>query len=252
MPYRRSTKRTYGGPSRASSFKRTKMAYKPMAFTPMRRPYARLAPAASLETKSVDQNLNLFFDNAYSSNSCLSLLNGIYQGNGPYERVGRKVYLKSLRFNYIIEPFTNNPLDGISSDRLRLSIVLDRKPQSSIPTYDTIFSSQKNDGNKTSDIESFPNMYTTDRFRILHDRHFSTGRIDGGATQAIGRLNMDASELTGTGTIKLNLAQLFKSASLGIADIESGAIYLVLASTSATLANAAWQMHGGFRLTYTD
>lgn len=131
-----------------------------------------------------------FYDNVYAHAAvqpdfidCQHLTEGMVaptQGAGPSNRVGRKIFLKSLELDFQAEWVGLN-LDVSASDlqmrhleAFRLLIVLDKQwngaSGSTKQDLDLIMSELGTDGNAVAAINSFPNLENSQRFKILTDK----------------------------------------------------------------------------------
>lgn len=161
-----------------------------------------------------------FIDTAHvqvvNTTPALTLLNGCAPGTGASDRIGRKIVIKSVSIKGYIYPDTtatfNNP---------KLCLVWDRQPSAVAPVFTDIFDQVGGISSPFCPI----NLDNSRRFRILWSQVFD---ITGGAT------------VTGSSAKfidfykKLNLTTVYNSGSAGtIADIESGALYLVFVGSQA-------------------
>jgi len=100
------------------------------------------------------------------------LLNGLQAGTGSFNRIGRKVHLKTLRLKGCVE-FASTPsaVGAESSNFLRMVVVWDQQPSGgTIPTWDTVFGITDQNGNESSTILSPLRYDNMDRFKVLKDK----------------------------------------------------------------------------------
>lgn len=123
------------------------------------------------EIKGVDTALAVSpIPSDVNTNTAIIMLNGINQGSGSFNRVGRKVYPKSIRItgqaelNAKLEPTTSN----YYGMKLRIVLVWDKQPNASaIPTYDVIFGHTDAIGNETANLNDKIRYDNMQRFKIL-------------------------------------------------------------------------------------
>lgn len=144
-------------------------------------------------------------------------LNDILQGAGAYQRVGQKVVLKSFAFKCNLELGGTPPVMGNG----RIMIIYDRQPNGAFPSISDILSINVSTAPVfTSGI----NMSKKSRFTILTDQY----------------IDLDTDAL-GTKTVSLfrnniNLETEFSANGGTIADISTGALYLVAIGSYANFA----------------
>lgn len=94
----------------------------------------------------------------------ITLLNGISEGTGPSERIGRKVCMKSITLKGWLAPVDARvPLSGMH----RIMVVHDNAPNGSTPALTAILAQAR--------PEAPMNMSNTKRFRIVLDNAFVSG-----------------------------------------------------------------------------
>lgn len=100
-------------------------------------------------------------------------VNVITQGTGFYERLGRKISMKSLQIFgqlRVAAPLGINP----QVVNIRMAVVYDRQPNGAIPSFNTIFSAVTTAGEIGAATVMAPvNLTQTSRFRILRDKTWS-------------------------------------------------------------------------------
>lgn len=181
----------------------------------------------AIEKKAVDVNSAPTIGNGATWSGPF-LLNGISQGTGVQQRVGRKTTLKSLMMRW-------NCGDGASFQRIwRWALVYDREPQGALPVALDIFS--------LDSINGLNNLDNSDRFMILHDEYpvEKNGYIatfGGGTAGTVNPVNYAGKhyvKFPGNG-----LECTWSNAATGlIADCHTGALYIMFvtqASASGTM-----------------
>jgi len=258
-----SGKRKYSGPSRKDNYTRPRRsgAYKPSSATISRRStgYVSRPRAKYGEVKGVDILLTQSpIVNTTNSNTNIACLNLVPPGSASYNRIGRKIYNKTIRlrgsakFQYAVEATT---LDT-TGNYLRMVLVWDKQPASgSIPSWDTIFGYTDQAGSEASTILSPLRYDNMDRFKVLKDCIYHQPVQ---ATPA----------LTGTQNFVENFVHFDEYVKLGnretvfsgqtspasIADISSGALYVCWRACNNTAATSIVVVESTSlaRLRYTD
>lgn len=133
--------------------------FKKMAVTPT----AIMRSRRGEEVKSVDVLKTITsFDDA----GAFVLLNGIVEGSSYYQRIGRRIRMKSV----LVEG--NIIIDGTVStvaDYLRIILVYDRQPNGSTPVLSDLLLDQNQAGSTEARSISGLNYNNMSRFRILRD-----------------------------------------------------------------------------------
>lgn len=224
---------------------------------------AAAAKAASYkkEIKGMDTKITMTGSSVIATTGTsddITVLNLVQQGAGSWNRVGRKIFPRSVRIKGSVTVGSTISAGGFQTgNRIRFILVWDRNPNSgSIPKFDDIFGIKDQSGTESSTITSPVKYDNMDRFTILKEWNI---------------VSNPCSSVTGTagGTV-INFAQFdefykFKggnkyetvfsgqSTPMTIADISSGALYLVY---RAEINNAdsiiAIDSETFARLRYTD
>ena len=146
-----------------------------MAMSSVRR--ARSLNASLPEKKGVDTAIGPITTvlSTTNTNGDCFVLNLVQQGAGSWNRVGRKIHLKSLKYciegNLVATPSGGGQLSG--SD-LRIVLVWDKQPSgNAIPTFDEIFGRTIQDGTESCQFIDPPRYDNMDRFKVLRDKKFS-------------------------------------------------------------------------------
>lgn len=168
---------------------------------------------------------------ALNTTVTFNLLNAIVPGSNQWNRIGRKVLMKSLTFNYAIQD-TETPATAVPSNQLRALIVYDRQPNAAAPTYADIIQTVTAAGGTASDVMGFPNLSNQHRFKIIRDYQWKFGPS---LAQAPALTGFPDHEYTGHKSplqqvdyIPLNLLEHFNTGTAGtVADITTGSLYLV-------------------------
>jgi len=252
-PFVASGKRKYSGSNGGAQKK-----YKSTAV--VKRPSSKVyVPRQRMgEVKGLDTLLSLNpIINTTGTNGSIFVLNLVPPGSASFNRVGRKIYNKSLRlkgsFLFVTAP-TATTSDQLGS-YIRMVVVWDKQPSSgSIPTFDSIFGVTAQDGTESTTLLSPLKYDNMDRFKILKDCTYVSNPdvvIGGGTT------NQNERIVTFDEYLKLGGRETVfsgQSATQTIADISSGGLYVIFranGNTALTNFNAV-NADSIARLRYTD
>ena len=193
-----------------------------------------------------------------NTNAQIFVLNLIVPGNGSWNRQGRKVTMKSLRFYGIVDTTIGKTLSSeIQGGTVRFCIVYDKQPSGSLPTFDTIFVNTAADGTETSSFLSPLRYDNTDRFVVLRDWRKSFNAANAWATAA-GTDSLSIQEPFDEYVKLPNLQTVYsgQSAPRTITDISSGALYFICRADTGGGATGLFQARinaGSFcRLRYIE
>lgn len=160
------------------------------------------------------------------------LLNGIDEGTGPSQRVGRRIKLKSLSLNY----YLSSPVTLTATDLLRVMVVRDKDCNGSIFTLgDLLLDSSTGFG-----IISQYNPDNLDRFHVYYDQ-----------VQVVASLNGVNGQVTYKNIqFPINDAfTTFSGSGSTVSDISTNSIYLILIGsqssasvTSCLINNLRWYL----------
>lgn len=209
------------------------------------------------EKKGMDTNLYIAsVTNTSNTNTNCFVVNLIQQGSGSWNRVGRKVNLKSLRIKGSFE-VTYRAHEQTLGNFIRMVVVWDKQPSSgSVPTFDQIFGTKDQDGTETSGILAPPKYDNMGRFRVLKDITFDCKPeanfwIVGGNDEVISYpISFDE-------YIKLNnLETVFSGQSIpmSISDISTGGLYIFFRALANQpgISQISVSSLSNARLRYTD
>lgn len=212
-----------------------------------------------LDKKGMDTSLTIAgpIINSTGSNGDATVLNLIQQGNGSWNRIGRKVLLKSvrlrgmLRYIYAAQATT----ETFGTVFARMIVVWDKQPSgAAIPTFDTIFGNTVQDGTETSTTLDGLKYDNTGRFKVLRDKFFTPQLLATPATG--GTTNQVSTEIIFDEYIKLNKRTIFSGQSdpMTIADISTGALYVYWRAYGSSDGFTDWAVMSGSlaRLRYQD
>jgi len=216
-----------------------------------------IRPARAGEKKGMDTDISvLSIVSTTNTNANISVLNLVQQGAGSWNRVGRKIHAKSVRIKGFVN-FASAPVlaTGILSQcSFRMILVWDKQPSgSAIPSFDTIFGITAQDGTESCPDITCPLRYDNmDRFRVLKDWFISPPSIPlaatGTAPNTIQAVNFDEY----TKLPMLESVYSGQSQPMTIADVSTGALYVIMRQTSNSGSTSQATFDGIARLRYRD
>lgn len=256
-------KRTFGGRSRLA--KRVRSARTSVSIAAVRRsmgfrrraviPSALRSRTRFAEIKSVDV---VGSSPNFSTQGAFILLNGVQEGSGFYNRVGRKVAMRSLYITGFVKPTLSNT-GALVQDWNRLLIFYDRQSNGAPPTLSDVLTDYDNAGATTTTALSQINMNNRDRFLILKDERIVTPAIgiSGAAatTNTFAQYDLEDPAVRIKTFLKLkNLETHYKASSnpAVIGDIATGALFLMVVALNGSFASPAWTFQFESRMKYHD
>ena len=198
-----------------------------------------------------------------NTNGGMWLLNGIQEGVGSWNRIGRYIWNKSVELDLNLRwDASYAALDSvqINAQWVRCIVVWDKQPNNgSIPTFETIFGHTSQNGAETSSVNDhlrYDNMF---RFKVLLDTQINPTIVS--TTSSV------PTNPTTAGLVQQSLVRYHKYLKLGnkmtnfsgtanpvtTANISTGALYLILRAPTNTL-NESWYIidTSTARLRYVD
>lgn len=192
-----------------------------------------------------------------NTNANALVLNLVQQGAGSWNRIGKKIFMKSVRIKGCAQcvlgnvAVTGNQLVG----PLRMVVVYDSQPNGGpLPTFDTIFGITGQAGAETSTIFAPVRYDATDRFKVIKDCTLEVNAlnwINAGGTEDNSEVQVMFDEYI---DLK-NRETLFsgQTAPMTIADVATGALYIYWRTPFST-TGSGWSItdQSFSRLRYTD
>lgn len=184
------------------------------------------------ELKVIDTNTAL---TPFAATGALQLINGCAIGTDYTDRVGRKIFLKSLYMKIFIYPtITTNSQNGTTS---RCLVVYDTQTNGAAPAVTDIL--------QTNTYDAPINLSNRDRFKVLYNKYVFTPAFV-----------YTAASLTAGDPIprlfhcykKLNLDTIFSGTGATVGSIATGSIYVLLQSNNDQTTSA----DGWFRIRFAD
>lgn len=235
-------------------------------------------PSPQAELKAVDTiNPNMdtttITQEAFPFNATASIVcvNNMPKETVAWGRIGRQVTMKNVRVQGTIVGTGNNANPTVGIQFMRLALVYDKQPNGTLPSIDSIFSSQINTvlDTQVTNVFSQPNLNQSARYEIIRDFRIAMPTVNTAAAPnaAQGLLTATSSPMEIDIFIGLsNRIIEFKSDSLtplpdpnptGIrarplfANISTGALYLITWGSIAS-GSESWSMQLTTRVRYTD
>lgn len=189
-----------------------------------------------------------------TTNANSILLNGIAPGTGSFNRVGRKVVLKTLRLKgAALITQTPSAAGAISPGSLRMVVVWDQQPSGgTIPTWDVIFGITAQDGTESSTVLAPLRYDNMDRFTVLKDKIIDFDSVPGNvvSTASVSTLKSFDEYISLKNRTSVYSGQ---SAPCTIADISTGGLYVYFrAQNSDGTVALSIDADSFARLRYTD
>jgi len=183
----------------------------------------------------------------------IGALNLIQSGSGFYNRIGRRIEMKSIHFKGNITPTANQ---ATVTDYIRIVLIYDRQTNGAYPAIGDILQSTDQAGANTTNCYSGLNMNYRDRFSILRDMKIVIPECTNTAGVISTTMAIDPTKPLNNLEFFVKLKGLLTqyradSNPAVIGDIATGALYLVLLGNVAN-ATAQWQLSFQTRLRYND
>ncbi|HUD45139.1 MAG TPA: capsid/nuclear shuttle family protein [Patescibacteria group bacterium] len=200
------------------------------------------------EIKSVDIGI---VTDTISTTATFQAVNLPVEGASFYNRIGRKVMMKSLRLTgqYLV---TGNEV-GVA-EYLRVMVVYDRQTNGAYPVIGDLLANYDSAGTSTTNSQSGLNMNNAERFTVLMDRRIKIpyNTTDVGGIQ-YEYLSNYANDNSGEDRyIKLNNMETHYKATAGtIGDIATGGLYIVTFG-SVVAGSAGYAFNWNARLRFHD
>lgn len=179
---------------------------------------------------------------AFFTTPVLTLINGMALGSDNFNRIGRKVFMKSIQVRGSIRPSLTTTL----AEYMRIALVYDRQPNGAAPAYADIFQMTTQAGATSSTSESLPNEANKNRFSIIKDFQYDyPGNV--GPNQ-----NTSPSQVINWFIPLKDSVTHYLGTTAAVASITTGSLYFVMVSRALAVGVAEWQFTGAFRLRYSE
>lgn len=164
-------------------------------------------------------------------------LNLCDEGTSVSQRIGRKICMKSVQVRGLIDP-----VDGATTATLaRVMLIWDKQVNGVTATIAEILSA--------ATANSYMNLDNRERFVVLMDKHYSIGAFSNVATTAYAQ-SPTVAHINKYKKIPAGSFTIYDGTGAGIADINTGALYLVTIGSQA--AGAGARLTAACRVRYTD
>lgn len=217
----------------------------------------RLMPASGTEKKVV------FFGSADSVNTngalnatgTISGINLIQVGSSMFNRVGRKIQLRSVRLRCHVIPIQGATRTNSVPDLGRVCVVYDKQTNGAFPVLADVYQDTEQSGANTQTALTGLNMNNRDRFISIIDKMvmLPSGTITNGyLTEAYpdnGENNSTLDEYR-----KLNLHTYYKADSnpAVIGDVATGGLYFICFALAYTAGTELYTLLWNCRIKYVD
>lgn len=192
-----------------------------------------------------------------TTNGAVIPVNVIQQGTGSFNRLGRKITMKSLRVRIacFCRHVINAGLD-LTGNNFRMCVVYDRQSSgTALPTFDEIFGQTDQQGTETGTVFDSLRYDNTGRFTLLREKIISSNPM-----AIVGTTSPDYVDnyFFCDEYIKLpNLVTIYNSTAnpATITNISSGALYVIFrGELNASVTSSAWAVNptSFARLRYYD
>jgi len=180
------------------------------------------------EKKVIDLNYAAYAART-SANVVTYLLNGCIQGTNNYNRIGRKIDMKSLQVHGMMQATTTLvvPEDNI----VRWMIVYDRTPNGNAPTWANVVQSQNISATASSNSTDMINLDNRDRFIVVRDKVIPMAAQNGTAAPTAATATGQPTTYVISEYIRFNYETVYNGGNAGtVGDIQTGALYFFICS----------------------
>jgi len=183
-----------------------------------------------------------------NTNAGIFVVNCLQPGSGSWNRVGRKIRMRTFRLKGVAVFQQEAVSTAAISNVLRISVVYDKQPSSgSIPTFDTIFGGTDQNGTEATTFRSNVRYDNTERFTVLKDMTtFDSFYLANTAQDK--RIPFDFF----INLKKLETVYSGQSNPCTIADISTGALYVVFRAALQSANTYVAINNSNYRLRYED
>lgn len=211
--------------------------------SPRKRKFAKRSNLLRMRVKDEIKQVDIVSANyAFSTTAVLTLVNGVALGSDNFNRIGRKVFMKSLQVRGSIRPSTTPTV----SEYMRCFVVYDRQTNGAAPAYADIMSMTTSAGATSATSESLPNEANKNRFVILKDYQF-----DFSGTPGNNMTTNDTQVINWFIPLK-NCVTHYLGTTAAVGSMTTGSLYFVTISRALAIGATEWQFTGAFRLRYTE
>lgn len=216
-------------------------------------PRRSLGRVDNLELKGVDGSwgTEVIIPTDMSTADAIFAINLIAPGTGSYNRIGRQAKMRSIRYTgtFLV---ARQGGDDVDATRIRMALIWDRQPGGSLPVKSDIFGKTPQTGTEVSSPYDWLRYDNMGRFQILKDDIY-LANAKSGAMWDLGK-SFDMIENFDCYVDLKNKQTTYsgQNSPSTIADISSGALYLVVMRRGAVGDTYTVTLNGTWRLRYTD
>lgn len=216
--------------------------------------YQQTRPGGEIKSIDVVNPTNGATPVAFTINSTAQLtpLNIVTSGSSMFNRIGRKISMKSVHLQGYMVNTGNVQANGSFA---RIIIVYDKQPNGALPNYTDVFTDQINNTGgdiKISNPSSGINLNNRDRFEIIVDRRFFLPGTTATGVSAQVAATCDPMHFEIYSKLKNREVHFKADSSPGvIGDIATGSLVLITIGDKAS-GSDPWGMDLNIRLRYSD
>jgi len=227
MSYRKNATTLVLRPTRTKSQRDNAQKATTVMMVPRRsqRSFLNQAPTKGPEQKSFDTK-GSFTANAFSAWSSIQVLNTMVNGTGAADRIGRRVTITKIMWRGIMIAASSS-----GPSQMRVLIVFDKQPNGALAA--------KTDIVLTDDFTSYLALRNSQRFVVVCDEITDS-------TQS------SALNISDKRFIKCNLETTYTTTLGTIADIETGALLMMVAHNGGFSLNSTSNFDATVRIRFTD
>jgi len=201
------------------------------------------------EVKSLDIGIANY---AVNTTAVITSLNLIRAGSSFFNRIGRKIEMKSIHLKGYLNPVRTNA----AADYARVMLVYDAQTNGTAPAIADILQDTDQAGTNATGVFSSANLNNRDRFKILCDYRIvlPSLTVTAGVVTNPGFIDPVTAAFDLERFVKLKgLVTQFKadSSPAVIGDIATGGLFLVTFGGTPS-GSEGFQFTGSFRIRYTD
>lgn len=224
-------------------------ANKKKALVPVKyiqRPMASKSPELKAVDTASSTGVDVFGSTDFDQSApVVFLLNGIAAGTDFYQRIGRKVKLRSLLFRGDIYASDNATTGALS---YRVALVYDSQTNGAAVSYSDIFQSVQFNGTTGARAYSGVNLNNRDRFKVLKDWTFTLAAVSLTVAGNGGYHNKRSLKAY----IPLNHDQIFSGTGGTLSDIQTGALFLIAICDANSTGDDAGTITWNTRVRFSD
>jgi len=215
--------------------------------------------AIKKEVKCVDMSIDIPTGSMVATtntNVNMAPINCIQPGTGSWNRIGKRIKMKSVRWKMLITFSADTSGGFCKNNSVRVALVYDKQPSSgAVPAFDQIFGSTNQNGTEAT-YNVFDNLRVdnTDRFTVIKDDVYTSNNQNVVPTSETPASVSEYQVYVDTFVKLKDLDTVFSGQSnpCTIADISSGAMYLIFRAEEQLTNNQTAISRSCLRLRYYD